>query len=369
MPLTRDARLGLDRDDVAAVAQRDDRLLEGVAELRADERVEPPPQPVVGDPDGRPQAAQARRGRVEQLADRVEAARERAAERRQRRGARGRGRAAAARRSSASDVARRAVASSVSAISRNWAGIEPAAAGRPLDRRADVVRRADADARAAPRAATGPGRSRRAGGPRRPGPTDGSSASARRRDGGNEVAAASRSRTSGNSSRACERASISPGRAASARPGAARTRTGGRRSRTATAAPAQSVAGVADADPRADRDPLGGDGVAGIAGSRSRRSGLAGSHRSDAGPAPCRRRTPRRRGPGRWRAAGPACGPGARARPRRPASVRAARRRRSDASRSARIRSMPAAARRRGSAPRTAAPSGPVTTFRQSYIP
>ena len=61
-------RLGLDRDHVAAVAQRDDRLLERAPELRADERVEPAAQPVVGDPDGRAQAAEARRGGVEQLA-------------------------------------------------------------------------------------------------------------------------------------------------------------------------------------------------------------------------------------------------------------------------------------------------------------
>ena len=51
--------LGLDRHDVAAVAERDDRLLERAAELRADERVEPAAEPVVGDPDGR---AQRRRG-------------------------------------------------------------------------------------------------------------------------------------------------------------------------------------------------------------------------------------------------------------------------------------------------------------------
>ena len=99
--------LGLDRDDVAAVAQGDDRLLEGAAELRADERVEPSAQPVVGDPDGRPEAAQPRRGRVEQLPDRVEAAGERAAQRRQRvqLASRGRAAAAAARRRATSRAA------------------------------------------------------------------------------------------------------------------------------------------------------------------------------------------------------------------------------------------------------------------------
>ena len=50
-------------------------------ELGADERVEPPPQAVVGHPDGRAQAAEAWRGSIEQLAHRVEAARQRAADR------------------------------------------------------------------------------------------------------------------------------------------------------------------------------------------------------------------------------------------------------------------------------------------------
>jgi hypothetical protein len=51
------ARLGLHRDDIPTVAERDDRVLERAAELRADERLEPAPQPVVGDPDRRPKAA------------------------------------------------------------------------------------------------------------------------------------------------------------------------------------------------------------------------------------------------------------------------------------------------------------------------
>ena len=76
--------LGLDRHHVAAVAERDDRLLEGAPELRADERIQPAPQPVVGDTDGRPQATETRRRGVEQLPDRVEAARQRRADRGQR---------------------------------------------------------------------------------------------------------------------------------------------------------------------------------------------------------------------------------------------------------------------------------------------
>ena len=54
------AGLGLDRHDVAAVAERHDRLLERAPELRPHQRVESPSQPVVGDPHGRPQATQTR---------------------------------------------------------------------------------------------------------------------------------------------------------------------------------------------------------------------------------------------------------------------------------------------------------------------
>ena len=74
--------LGADGHDVAAVAQRDDRLLERAAELRAvDERLEAGPQPLVGDAHGAAQATERRRGRVEQLAGRVEAQLQPAAER------------------------------------------------------------------------------------------------------------------------------------------------------------------------------------------------------------------------------------------------------------------------------------------------
>ncbi len=59
------ARLGLDRDHVATVAERDDRFLEGAPELGTDERVEATAQSVVGDPDGGPQATQPRRRGVE----------------------------------------------------------------------------------------------------------------------------------------------------------------------------------------------------------------------------------------------------------------------------------------------------------------
>ena len=125
-------RLGPDRDDVAAVAQRDDRLLERAAELRADERVEAPAQAVVGDPHGRPQRT------------RAAATRCRAARRPGRScapaccaapaagGGGGRGRGAAAGAPPRAPSARRAAASSVSAISRNWFGSRrPPRAARP----------------------------------------------------------------------------------------------------------------------------------------------------------------------------------------------------------------------------------------------
>ncbi len=115
-------RLGLDRHHVAPVAERDDRLLERAAELGADERVEPPPQPVVGDPDGGPQATEPGRGRVEQLARPDRSCGPGSSAGPAGRGARARGRAAAAGARRRASVASRAVASSVSAISRNWAG-------------------------------------------------------------------------------------------------------------------------------------------------------------------------------------------------------------------------------------------------------
>ena len=77
-------RLGPDRDHVPAVAERHDRLLERAAELRPDERVQPPAEPVVGDADRGPERAEAGRGGVEELAGGVEAAGERAAQRGQR---------------------------------------------------------------------------------------------------------------------------------------------------------------------------------------------------------------------------------------------------------------------------------------------
>ena len=146
MPLTRDAGLGLDRHHVAPVAERDDRLLEGAAELRADERVEPPPQPVVGDPDGGPQATEPGRGRVEQLAGRIEAA--------------GQGRAqgrqgvelapeVAQQRPALVGERRRQPRGRIERVGdlEELGRLQPSATRGPLDRRADVAGRSDPDAR------------------------------------------------------------------------------------------------------------------------------------------------------------------------------------------------------------------------------
>jgi len=75
--------LGLDRHHVAAVAERDDRLLEGIPKLRPDQCVQASTQPIVGDADRGPEAPESRRGGVEQLADRIEGAGQRRAQGRQ----------------------------------------------------------------------------------------------------------------------------------------------------------------------------------------------------------------------------------------------------------------------------------------------
>ena len=78
--------LGADRHHVPPVAQRDQRLLEGRAELgRVDELLEARAQAVVRHAHGATQRSEARRRGVEQPAGRVEAPLERGAQRRQRR--------------------------------------------------------------------------------------------------------------------------------------------------------------------------------------------------------------------------------------------------------------------------------------------
>jgi hypothetical protein len=138
-------RLGLDRDHVAAVAERDDRLLERAAQLRAHERVEPPPQPVVRDTNRRPQPAEARRRGVEQLADRVEAAGERRADGRQRMELAGE---RVEQRPAVVGDRRLEAGGRVERVGdlEELGGVETAAAGRALDGGTDIVRPADPDA-------------------------------------------------------------------------------------------------------------------------------------------------------------------------------------------------------------------------------
>ena len=126
-------RLGADRDDVAPVAQRDDRLLERAAELRAHEAC--PAGAGAGRrrrgrwPGARPGAATrcpAARPSGSKLRSSVLRSAGSGWSRRPRSRSSG-------RRSSASDVARRAAASRVSAISRNCAGSRrPPRAARPI---------------------------------------------------------------------------------------------------------------------------------------------------------------------------------------------------------------------------------------------
>ena len=171
--------LGLDRDHVAAVAERDDRLLERAAQLRADERVEPPPQPVVRDADRRPQPAEARRRGVEQLADRVEAAGEGRADRRQRVELAGE---RVEQRPAVVGERRLEAGGRVERVGdleelRRRRGDRRAPRARP-PARCRATRRSRR--RPARRAGPGSGRSRRGRGRRSPGPTIGSSADASR---------------------------------------------------------------------------------------------------------------------------------------------------------------------------------------------
>ena len=69
------AGVGSDGGHVASASQGHDRLLERARQFaRVDELVESGPQPVVGDPDGTAQSAEARRRGVGHLAGGVEAA-------------------------------------------------------------------------------------------------------------------------------------------------------------------------------------------------------------------------------------------------------------------------------------------------------
>ena len=146
-PLHPSLRIGSDRDHIAAVTQRDDRFLERPTELGSDERVKAPSEPVVGDPDGAPKGPEPRRRGVQQLSGRVERPGERGPHRgegmelagevpEERPAILGEGRPKPRRRlDRVGDL-------------EELGRVEPATARRAVHGRGDVVRRADADARA-----------------------------------------------------------------------------------------------------------------------------------------------------------------------------------------------------------------------------
>ena len=262
--------LGLDRDHVAPVAQGDDRLLEGAPELRPDERVEATAQAVVGDPDGGPEAtrAAARRCRAAPRPDRSCGSASSAAPAAGGDPGRGRAAAAGARRRASWRGARSHRACRRSRGTGLARGARHAPPARP-PARCRAHRRCRP--RAAPRAGRASGRSRRAPGPRCTGSLDGSSASASRRDGGNEVASASRARTPGNSSRTIDRSSIGDAQRVPAGPETdgcpARLRRHGMRSSTAPRhSRSRSAAWRRIAAARARRRPGRVRGAAGMPG-------------------------------------------------------------------------------------------------------
>ena len=347
--------------DVPPVAERDDRLLERDAELRADECVQPAPQPVVGDADGRPQAAEPRRRGIEQLADRVEAARQRRAQRRQR--VEVAAEVAQERPPLVGQEAWRAAPwrRASSAISRNWPG-RAGRRARPARWPARCRAPRRCRRRAAPGRAPAPGRSRRGRARRSTGSFDGSRASARRRRRARTRspprAARGRAGTRG------ARASARPWRAGQRRRRAGR-RTGGRARRTARAA-------RPTARPRS-RSPIRGVATT----SRpARRSGAARGGAATPGRTgrcrPASRSMPNA-AVDQARSAGQAIG-GERADPvgggARPVGRQAAspgrRPQRRGRPASPRCPSSGSTARIRTAA---AAPAGSVTTLRQSYIP
>ena len=291
MPLTlarASARIG---HDVAPVAQRDDRLLERAAQLRAHERVQAAPEPVVGDADRGPQRRRA-------AARRCPAARPTGSKLRGERAAQGRQRVeapaeVAQQRPAFLGERRREPRGRVERLRRSRGtaagpGGRRGPRGRPTARCRGPRR---CRRRPAPGAARAPGRSRRGARATMTGSADGSSASARRRDGSNDVFSARRARTAGNSSSAMERASISaPRRSADGLP-ATTSRHGTRDPR---------LARVRDARPAGSRRSCGAGSPPGAG---SRRSGEAGSHRSrPVWRGRCRRRPPTSPGPAASRA-------------------------------------------------------------------
>ncbi len=140
------SRLRLDWDDVSPVAQRDDRLLERTAELRPHERVEAAAKAVVRDADRGPQPAEPGRCGVEQLPDRVEASRQRAADGRQRMEL---VTELAQQRPALVGERRRQPRGRIEGVGdrQELFRIEPPATDRAFDRRADIMRRTDAHTR------------------------------------------------------------------------------------------------------------------------------------------------------------------------------------------------------------------------------
>ena len=271
-PLDAAAGLRLDRDHVAAVAERDDRLLERAAQLRADERVEPPPETVVGDADGGAQATETRRRGVEQLSDRVEAAGQRRPDRRQGMELAGE---RVEQRPAVVGERRLEAGGGVERVGdlEELLGVEASAACRPLNRRADVVRCPDPDARP-----LGQQRARLVGLVEASGDDHRVGRWLERRGqplatAGTARVAARRSRTSGNSSSAIERVSIVVRRE---RSGAGRRRHGCRRPRTATGRPPTALRRRRCRSAGSRRRQRGGRPSAPC----SSRSGEAGSSRS-----------------------------------------------------------------------------------------
>ena len=351
-------RLGLDRDDVAAVAERDDRLLEGAPELGADERVQPSPEPVVGDPDGRAQATETGRGRVEQLPDRVEAAGERRPDGRQ-------------RVELAAEVAQERAAARRRGASRggpwrrgSWRsrGTGPGPAGRhgpPARRPVRCRGRRRSRRPAAPGPGHVPGRSRRGRGRRRPGR---STARAPRPAG---ATAGTRSPPRAVRGWPGTRASVAD-RASIGRPrsGPAGDRRAARARRTATASSPTARRRRPHRSVRSRRRAARARRPA-----RPRAAAATPDRTGRRRSSRCRARTPRR--PGRVpRPAGrPAAARSAAAAVAARSGVRPRRRVVARRMRSTRIDSIPSSgstARMRSAA---AVPAGSVTTLRQSYIP
>ena len=137
------AGVGPDRDDVPAAAESHDGLLQRPGKLaRMDELVEPGPQAVIGDADRATETSEPRRGRVEQLAGRVEAALEGIAQVRKSvdlSGQVSQQRTAVAAQGVAEARRRLQSYGDVEEVRR----VQPAAAHRPLDPGPDVLAAAD----------------------------------------------------------------------------------------------------------------------------------------------------------------------------------------------------------------------------------